>query len=732
MASNRTVRVSSSVGSKDVPSFSRKSFEKNLGSHYERETLQDKQAFKKAKKDLFEEVDVKNKGWGMMFGDIEVIDASVYMSKPAGSAGAAASEEEGDGEEVSCDSDQSDGGEDDENSDTEAMEVAANTAATTTKSAPKGKEKENEKVAAQGAQPAVDPLTAKITTLTTLNNILAKHDATQTLTATWSTNVSGYELPPLVAYNFHRLNYHYPLPIQASTLPAALLGRRDIVGCAPTGSGKTLCYGLSCIAGILSNLANETETGTRALILTPTRELAIQVQKELQEYTKFPADDLVRRNEGKNKKKANERFAKNFPTKTVIRVAAILGGLAEEKQLRLLGINPEIIVATPGRLWELMSSEEHSSMIDLTKLKYLVVDEADRMVKQGNFPELERIFGVINKEKEESDSEEEGSEEEEDENDAEEEEEEEEDNAENDVEEMSEKEIQAFLGFTDEHKTVSLSDDVLKRIEEQKNLPKSAYKTARAEPLPKPKKGKEVKGQRQTFIYSATLTLPQVSDKKDKNKNKRKRKQASNDPLQDSVLSDILYKAGSKGTVKVIDLTSANDAAGVTDSKQIEADEKKTGKKEEKRLQLPSGLTLFQTRCAQLHKDSFTYAFLSTTQEGSNGPAVVFCNSIAGVRRVHATLEALGMPVKMLHAELTQVSVFHPSPFLADATAMTKTTKFPDMECCKMQTLNTSLPWGQIVNNLQATLPLPTNATVFCSAPHSLTHLSLSFHRKHA
>ena len=198
------------------------------------------------------------------------------------------------------------------------------------------------------------------------------------------------------------MNYSYPLPIQAATLPPALLGRRDIVGCAPTGSGKTLCYGVSCIARVLESMFSHSSSfsdddeGLKCLVLTPTRELALQVQKELQNYVRVPeqgtleemalkAEPPTKKNKKKKKKKVSipmtkqssfSRFAAKsiacfadppqkkkspplLPTNAIIRVASLVGGLASEKQARVLKNRPEIIVATPGRLWELVSCPCH-------------------------------------------------------------------------------------------------------------------------------------------------------------------------------------------------------------------------------------------------------------------------------------------------------------------------------------------------------------------------------------
>ena len=136
-----------------------------------------------------------------------------------------------------------------------------------------------------------------------------------------------------------------PTPVQAATLGASILGRRDIVGAAPTGSGKTLAYGLPLLQGILERHRpeeGEVETVTavtgrvnkvegvplEALILCPTRELALQVSDEL-----------------------------SIASHGTVAVATIVGGLAEVKQARVLSRKPPVVVGTPGRLWGLVSYE---------------------------------------------------------------------------------------------------------------------------------------------------------------------------------------------------------------------------------------------------------------------------------------------------------------------------------------------------------------------------------------
>ena len=157
-------------------------------------------------------------------------------------------------------------------------------------------------------------------------------------------------LHPILALGLHEMNYISPTPIQASTLPASILGRRNIVGAAPTGSGKTLAYALPILQYLLEerdmcddmnhdeSKQSESKDATskskdqnekkklRALICCPTRELSLQVCKEIKTVCK------------------NE-----------ISVAVIVGGLSEHKQKRVLDkIRPSILVITPGRLWELV------------------------------------------------------------------------------------------------------------------------------------------------------------------------------------------------------------------------------------------------------------------------------------------------------------------------------------------------------------------------------------------
>ncbi|GMH91369.1 hypothetical protein TrVE_jg9266 [Triparma verrucosa] len=717
----------------------------NQGHHYDKDGKQKKQAkdlFDEKEEDV-------HGGWGMMMGGIEVIDASQYTlvrgpeskaSKKAAPVSTSApvpaptdsSDDEGDpdddsgfgsdcsisdedcdivilnpGESKSSRQDlPSDASEDvDEDSDPDRFaaaddfdegdwgdsEPAENPNTKKKKGTKEMKEKQEKQDKKKASQPPLlplkldSPLEKKQASLSTVTSLLQNHPQTITISNTWMSHASGVTLPPLIAYNFSRLSYDFPLPIQASTLPPALLGRRDIVGCAPTGSGKTLCYGVSVLAGILSDLANANASSSnalKALILAPTRELALQVQKELQEYVKVPELALLealnpdkpnKKKKKKKGKKKKETPSVVLPTVTILRVASLVGGLAAEKQTRVLKTCPEIIVATPGRLWELMSSNEHEHLADFSALKYLVIDEADRMVKQGNFPQLEKIFEKINEEPEsdndsdsasdsDSDSDDSdngsGSDEDSDENENEDSSEEKEEEEEDSSEEMTEEEINKFLGFTSETSTVMLTDEILQNVQEAAAGPPTKIPTSSKsfDPIQSNRPGKLVKSTRQTFIYSATLTLPPTKSAKKTKPNKKKgRKQPEPVDQTSSVLHEIMEKAGASGQLKVIDLTSSN--ANVNLSPKPESKTKSKADEAqfpESKIKLPSGLTLFQTKCTKHHKDGYTYAYLTTTKQGSAGPAIVFCNSIAGVRRVGATLEALGLPTKTIHADMSQ------------------------------------------------------------------------------
>ena len=151
--------------------------------------------------------------------------------------------------------------------------------------------------------------------------------------------------------------YKAPTPIQEQAIPAALAGR-DVLGCARTGTGKTCAFA----APILQRLAAQQKKGRpiRALILTPTRELAIQIQE------------------------CFEAYGANLPLQSVV----IFGGVGQNPQVEAIQAGCDILVATPGRLKDL----HDQGFIQLDKLEIFVLDEADRMLDMGFIHDVKKIL----------------------------------------------------------------------------------------------------------------------------------------------------------------------------------------------------------------------------------------------------------------------------------------------------------------------------------------------------
>ncbi|KAG8449087.1 hypothetical protein GDO86_015949 [Hymenochirus boettgeri] len=247
-------------------------------------------------------------------------------------------------------------------------------------------------------------------------------------------------VPQEVLKALNYLGFSSPTPIQALALPSAIRDKMDILGAAETGSGKTLAFAIPMIHSILEwqkqesvkegdepegdepeegsvkcdkneiHLIEKQDVATNkdpiqqedgveksfpvgcvkirdvnfnpvssinigtcnkervllGLVVTPTRELAVQVKHHIDAVAKF----------------------------TDIKTALIVGGMAPQKQQRLLGRRPEIIIATPGRLWELIK-ESHPHLCNLRQLRCLVIDEADRMVEKGHYAELSQLLEML-------------------------------------------------------------------------------------------------------------------------------------------------------------------------------------------------------------------------------------------------------------------------------------------------------------------------------------------------
>jgi ATP-dependent RNA helicase RhlE len=155
-----------------------------------------------------------------------------------------------------------------------------------------------------------------------------------------------------------KAGYEAPTPIQQAAIPAALRGR-DIIGTAQTGTGKTAAF----VLPILNKLLDGPRGIPRALIVTPTRELAEQI------------NDVIR----------------DLAVGTRLRSATIYGGVAMAPQVKALRDGAEILVACPGRLLDLHSQR----LVKLTGIEVLVLDEADRMFDMGFLPDIKRIIAAV-------------------------------------------------------------------------------------------------------------------------------------------------------------------------------------------------------------------------------------------------------------------------------------------------------------------------------------------------
>jgi ATP-dependent RNA helicase RhlE len=170
---------------------------------------------------------------------------------------------------------------------------------------------------------------------------------------------------PISVYLKERLvsaRFSVPTPVQAAAIPPALEGK-DVLATAQTGTGKTLAF----LIPVMERLLRKEKTGVTALILVPTRELAMQV---VDQYNALRGKQLLP-------------------------AALVVGGLAEGQQLRAIRNGANIIVATPGRLEDYLDR----NLINLRNVQVLVLDEADRMLDMGFLPAIRRIVGILPRER---------------------------------------------------------------------------------------------------------------------------------------------------------------------------------------------------------------------------------------------------------------------------------------------------------------------------------------------
>ena len=169
-----------------------------------------------------------------------------------------------------------------------------------------------------------------------------------------------FSLDPALLRGIADLGFETPTPIQNAAIPIGLAGR-DVLACAMTGSGKTAAF----ILPVLQRLLAERKRATRALVLTPTRELAAQIEDH------------------------SRRLARHAG----IGVASVIGGVAFGPQEQALRRGVDIVVATPGRLLDHL----RNGIANFDQLEVLVLDEADRMLDMGFIPDVRRILGYLPK-----------------------------------------------------------------------------------------------------------------------------------------------------------------------------------------------------------------------------------------------------------------------------------------------------------------------------------------------
>src|SRR5258705_851061 len=175
-----------------------------------------------------------------------------------------------------------------------------------------------------------------------------------------STSFSDFDLIPALTEAIADMGYTRPTPIQAEAIPVGLAGR-DLIGCASTGTGKTAAF----LLPILQRLNGRSHVGCRALGLSPTRELALQIDEQV--------------------------LALGYHLG--LSAVAVVGGVDMGPQERALRDGCEIVVATPGRLLDHMRFK----YVDLSAVEVVVIDEADRMLDMGFLPDVHRILSALPK-----------------------------------------------------------------------------------------------------------------------------------------------------------------------------------------------------------------------------------------------------------------------------------------------------------------------------------------------
>ena len=202
-----------------------------------------------------------------------------------------------------------------------------------------------------------------------LDNRHTMSNTTSPSSAPTATTFSDFSLDERILRAIADAGYTSPTPIQAQAIPVVLSGQ-DVMGSAQTGTGKTASFVLPILQKILPLSSTSTSPArhpVRALVLCPTRELAVQVADNAHTYAKH----------------------------TDIRTAVVFGGVDIKTQTPAVRAGVELLIATPGRLLDHLEQRN----VSLGQVQYLVLDEADRMLDMGFLPDLQRILNLLPKQR---------------------------------------------------------------------------------------------------------------------------------------------------------------------------------------------------------------------------------------------------------------------------------------------------------------------------------------------
>ena len=366
-------------------------------------------------------------------------------------------------------------------------------------------------------------------------------------------------LHPTLLRNLASLSFVRPTTIQERVcIKNVLNGRRDVIGAAETGSGKTLAFGLPILHQLLNGRRKRRSSGIRrleCLVLTPTRELAMQIQKHMTAAA----------------------------VGSDIEIVNVVGGMAEQKQARLLKRKPEIIVGTPGRLWSLVNKKKEPHLQHLHELRFLVLDEVDRMFDDNAFPELRKLLDRMS----------------------------------------SAQIVESDESWLAASKKSEEDDAKGTRRQKRNNRPS----------LP-----------RQTFLMSATLTMPSWG----------RRLRKGNRKKMNNFVNWIRKAAGLRPSTLVADCSTIQSIGNVLEDGS--GDDSTSASSS---LKLPERLEMRQIHCPSEDKDAHLYNFLlqclsSADRSGCECRILVFANSIAHIKRLTTLLSFLQLPVHSLHAKMQQ------------------------------------------------------------------------------